>query len=319
MVYFFIGDYKQKFYWGYKEILIFVFKNMVDVMRKYLEVDVFINFVFFCFVYDSIMEIMNYVQIWIIVIIVEGIFEVFMRKLIKKVDQKGVIIIGFVIVGGIKFGCFKIGNIGGMLDNILVFKLYCLGSVVYVLCFGGMFNEFNNIIFWIMDGVYEGVVIGGDRYLGFIFMDYVLCYQDILGVKMIVVFGEIGGIEEYKICWGIKEGCFIKFIVCWCIGMCVIMFFFEVQFGYVGVCVNQVFEIVVVKNQVLKEVGVFVFWSFDEFGEIIQFVYEDFVVNGVIVFVQEVLFLIVFMDYFWVREFGLICKFVLFMISICDE
>eukprot|EP00061_Rhincodon_typus_P002696 g18240.t1 len=65
-------------------------------------------------------------------------------------------------VGGIKPGCYKIGNTGGMLDNILASKLYRPGSVAYVSRSGGMSNELNNIISRTTDGVYEGVAIGGD-------------------------------------------------------------------------------------------------------------------------------------------------------------
>lgn len=72
---------------------------------------------------------------------------------------------GFVQVGGIKPGCFKIGNTGGMLDNILASKLYRPGSVAYVSRSGGMSNELNNIISRTTDGVFEGVAIGGDRYV----------------------------------------------------------------------------------------------------------------------------------------------------------
>jgi len=40
-------------------------------------------------------------------------------------------------VGGIKPGCFKIGNTGGMMDNIIASKLYRPGSVGYVSKSGG--------------------------------------------------------------------------------------------------------------------------------------------------------------------------------------
>lgn len=46
------------------------------------------------------------------------------RKLIKVSKEKGVSIIGPATVGGIKPGCLKIGNTGGMMDNILHSKLY---------------------------------------------------------------------------------------------------------------------------------------------------------------------------------------------------
>lgn len=76
--------------------------------------------------------------------------------------------VSLIQVGGIKPGCFKIGNTGGMLDNILASKLYRPGSVAYVSRSGGMSNELNNIISRTTDGVFEGVAIGGDRYVALI-------------------------------------------------------------------------------------------------------------------------------------------------------
>ena len=75
---------------------------------------------------------MGYPQIKTIAIIAEGIPENFTRKLIKLAAAKNVTIIGPATVGGVKPGCFKIGNTGGMMDNILHSKLYRPGSVTYV-------------------------------------------------------------------------------------------------------------------------------------------------------------------------------------------
>ena len=55
-------------------------------------------------------------------------------------------IIGPATVGGIKPGCFRIGNTGGMLDNVMASKLYRPGSVAYVSRSGGLSNELNNVI-----------------------------------------------------------------------------------------------------------------------------------------------------------------------------
>jgi len=63
-------------------------------------------------------------QIRTIAIIAEGIPENQTRQLIKMAHEKKVCIIGPATVGGIKPGCFKIGNTGGMMDNILHSKLY---------------------------------------------------------------------------------------------------------------------------------------------------------------------------------------------------
>ncbi|XP_067088884.1 ATP-citrate synthase isoform X1 [Osmerus mordax] len=319
MVYPFTGDHKQKFYWGHKEILVPVYKNMGDAMKKHPRVDVLISFASLRSAFDSTMETMQYPQIHTIAIIAEGIPEAQTRKIIKVADEKGVTIIGPATVGGIKPGCFKIGNTGGMLDNILASKLYRPGSVAYVSRSGGMSNELNNIISRTTDGVYEGVAIGGDRYPGSVFTDHVLRYQDTPGVKMIVMLGEIGGTEEYKICQGIKQGRITKPVVSWCIGTCATMFSSEVQFGHAGACANQASETAVAKNQALKEAGAFVPKSFDELGELIGSVYDDLVAKGVIVPAMEVPPPTVPMDYSWARELGLIRKPASFMTSICDE
>lgn len=319
MVYPFTGDHKQKFYWGHKEILLPVYKNMSDAMKKHPEVDVLINFASLRSAYDSTLETMQFPQIRTIAIIAEGIPEALTRKLIKTADEKGVTIIGPATVGGIKPGCFKIGNTGGMLDNILASKLYRPGSVAYVSRSGGMSNELNNIISRTSDGVYEGVAIGGDRYPGSVFMDHVLRYQDTPGVKMIVVLGEIGGTEEYKICQSIKEGRLTKPVVCWCIGTCATLFSSEVQFGHAGACANQASETAVAKNKALEEAGAYVPRSFDELGDVIKSVYDNLVANGVIVPAKELPPPTVPMDYSWARELGLIRKPASFMTSICDE
>uniref|UniRef100_A0A8C9TR95 ATP-citrate synthase n=1 Tax=Scleropages formosus TaxID=113540 RepID=A0A8C9TR95_SCLFO len=317
MVYPFTGDHKQKFYWGHKEILLPVYKNMGDAMKKHPEVDVLISFASLRSAFDSTMETMQYPQIHTIAIIAEGIPEAQTRRLIKRADEKGVTIIGPATVGGIKPGCFKIGNTGGMLDNILASKLYRPGSVAYVSRSGGMSNELNNIVSRTTDGVFEGVAIGGDRYPGSTFMDHVLRYQDTPEVKMIVVLGEIGGTEEYKICDGIRTGRITKPMVCWCIGTCATLFSSEVQFGHAGACANQASETAVAKNQALMEAGAFVPRSFDELD--INVVYDDLVATGTIVPAKEVPPPTVPMDYSWARELGLIRKPASFMTSICDE
>uniref|UniRef100_A0A8C1EXV8 ATP-citrate synthase n=1 Tax=Cyprinus carpio carpio TaxID=630221 RepID=A0A8C1EXV8_CYPCA len=319
MVYPFTGDHKQKFYWGHKEILLPVYKNMADAMKKHPEVDVLISFASLRSAYDSTIETMQYAQIRTIAIIAEGIPEALTRKIIKMAEEKGVTIIGPATVGGIKPGCFKIGNTGGMLDNILASKLYRPGSVAYVSRSGGMSNELNNIISRTTDGVYEGVAIGGDRYPGSVFMDHVWRYQDTPGVKMIVVLGEIGGNEEYRICKGIKEGRITKPVVCWCIGTCATLFSSEVQFGHAGACANQESETAVAKNKALEEAGAFVPKSFDELGDVIKTVYDNLVAKGVIVPAKELPPPTVPMDYSWARELGLIRKPASFMTSICDE
>ncbi|XP_033639269.1 ATP-citrate synthase-like isoform X1 [Asterias rubens] len=319
MIYPFSGDHKQKFYWGHREILIPVYKSMEKAMKTHPDVDVVINFASLRSAYDSTVEVLQYPQIRTIAIIAEGIPENKTRMLIHLAQEKGVTVIGPATVGGIKPGCFKIGNTGGMLDNILSSKLYRPGSVAYVSRSGGMSNELNNIVSRNTDGVYEGVAIGGDRYPGTTFIDHLLRYHDDPNVKMLVMLGEVGGVEEYEICKSIETGRMNKPVVAWCIGTCATMFTSEVQFGHAGACANAESETATAKNQALRVAGAYVPKSFDDLGEKIGEVYNRLVAEGVIVPKPEIPPPTVPMDYSWARELGLIRKPASFMTSICDE
>ncbi|XP_017797704.1 PREDICTED: ATP-citrate synthase [Habropoda laboriosa] len=319
IVYPFTGDHKQKFYWGHKEVLIPVYKQMKDAMTKHTDADVMVTFASLRSAYESTVETLQFPQIRTIAIIAEGIPENMTRKLILMAQQKGVTIIGPATVGGVKPGCFKIGNTGGMMDNILHSKLYRPGSVAYVSRSGGMSNELNNIISKASNGVLEGVAIGGDRYPGTTFMDHIMRYQENPKVKLIVLLGEVGGVEEYEVCEALKVKKITKPLIAWCIGTCASMFNSEVQFGHAGSIAHSNLETASAKNAALKEAGAYVPESFDNLGDLMQTVYENLVKEGTIVPEPEVPPPTVPMDYNWARELGLIRKPASFMTSICDE
>jgi len=313
------GDSKQNFYWGHKEVLVPIYRSMAHAMAAFPEVDVMVSFASLRSAYDSTLECLEFPQIRTIAIIAEGIPENYTRKLIKVAEKKNVTVIGPATVGGVKPGCFKIGNTGGMMDNILHSKLYRPGSVAYVSRSGGMSNELNNIISQTTDGVYEGVAIGGDRYPCSTFMDHLLRYQADPEVGMLVLLGEVGGTEEYKVCEAIKSGVLSKPIVAWCIGTCADMFTTDVQFGHAGASAGDSSETASSKNAALTAAGAEVPSSFDELGEAIGRVFTGLVKAGRIVPKPEVPPPPVPMDYNWARELGLIRKPASFMSTISDE
>ena len=59
----FRGDHKQKFYWGHKEILVPVYKNMSDAMKKHTKADVLVSFASLRSAYESTLEAMEYPQV----------------------------------------------------------------------------------------------------------------------------------------------------------------------------------------------------------------------------------------------------------------
>jgi len=220
MIFPFASNHYVKFYWGTGEILVPVYQSMKEAFSKHPEVSVVVNFASFRSVYESVMETLQYSdQIKTIAIIAKGVPELQTRAFIKVASQKKVGIIGPATVGGIKPSCFRIGNTGGILDNIVLSKLYRPGSVAYVSCSGGLSNELNNLISRNTDGVYEGIAIGEDRYPVSRFIDHLKRYNDNPAVHVLVLLGEVGGVDEYQVCDALKSGCITKPLVAWCIGM----------------------------------------------------------------------------------------------------
>ena len=241
------------------------------------------------------------------------------REIAHVAQKKGVTIIGPATVGGIKPGCFKIGNTGGMMDNIVASKLYRKGSVGYVSKSGGMSNELNNIISQTTDGVYEGVAIGGDRYPGTTFIDHMLRYQNDPACKILVLLGEVGGVEEYKVIEAVKEGTITKPIVAWAIGTCASMFKTEVQFGHAGSFANSQLETAAMKNKSMREAGFYVPNTFEEMPKLLKDVYDKLVKTGTIKPQPEPVVPKIPIDYSWAQELGLIRKPAAFISTISDD
>uniref|UniRef100_A0A1I7Z5B6 ATP citrate synthase n=1 Tax=Steinernema glaseri TaxID=37863 RepID=A0A1I7Z5B6_9BILA len=206
-----------------------------------------------------------------------------------------------------------------MMDNILASKLYRPGSVGYVSRSGGMSNELNNVISLNSNGVYQGVAIGGDRYPGSTYIDHLLRYEHDEKVQLLVMLGEVGGDEEYKIVEALKAKKITKPLIAWCIGTCADHITSEVQFGHAGASANAKAETASAKNEALRAAGAFVPKSFDDLGEIVREKYMELVEAGKIVPQPETPPPAVPMDYSWARELGLIRKPASFMTSICDE
>jgi len=206
-----------------------------------------------------------------------------------------------------------------MMDNIVASKLYRKGSVGYVSKSGGMSNELNNIIAQNTDGVYEGVAIGGDRYPGTTFIDHMLRYQADPDCKILVLLGEVGGVEEYKVIDAVKQGIITKPIVAWAIGTCASMFKTEVQFGHAGSFANSQLETAAMKNKMMREAGFYVPNTFEDMPAVLKEVYDALVKKGTIVPQPEPVVPKIPIDYSWAQELGLIRKPAAFISTISDD
>jgi ATP citrate (pro-S)-lyase len=321
MIFPFSPNHLIKFYWGTSEIMIPVYQSISEALSKHSDVSVVVNFASFRSVYSSCHEMIenHSNQIRTIAIIAEGVPESQTRSLIRFAAMYKVGIIGPATVGGIKPGCFRIGNTGGMLDNIVMSKLYRPGSVAYVSRSGGLSNELNNIICQNSDGVYEGIAIGGDRYPGSRFLDHLLRYNDNPEVHLLVLLGEVGGVDEYAVCDALRTKRITKPLVAWCIGTCQSAFKFEIQFGHAGAMARGNLETAVAKNAALREAGAYVPTNFIEFGEMIHQVYATLVESGTLVPSPEPPTPKIPMDFTWAKKLGLVRKPANFVSSISDD
>jgi succinyl-CoA synthetase alpha subunit/citrate synthase len=270
------GGY-HKCFWGPEEIILPMYTSIKEASKNHPQADVMVNFASFRSAYARTKEAFEIDSIRTVAIIAEGIPERYTKELVAIAKQKGKWIIGPATVGAIKGGAFKIGNTGGMIDNIIASRLHRPGSVAFVSKSGGLLNELNNIISRNSDGVYEGIAIGGDLYPGSTFMDHVMRYEENPDVAMIVLLGEVGGKDEYDVADALKKRKITKPLVAWCIGTCSKMFPTGVQFGHAGAKARTDLETADAKNKALKEAGAIIPDSFDDLGEKIKQTFDKLV------------------------------------------
>merc|ERR1711959_750113 len=126
----------------------------------------------------------------------------------------------------------------------------------------------------------DGVAIGGDRYPGSRFIDHFLKYEANPDCKIIVMLGEVGGVDEYDVMDAVKTGKITKPVVAWCVGTCASAFSYDVQFGHAGAQARGDMETAKAKNAAMKAAGIFVPNSFDELPSLISTVYSQLVAAG---------------------------------------
>ena len=278
----------EKFFYGNDEVMIPVFKSTPEAAKAFPNADVLLNFGSFRTAYDVTMEAVGLDgQFKTIMVTAEGIPERMARTMNNAARKKGITVIGPATVGAIAPGAFKIANIGGTIENIINSKLHRAGSCGLVTRSGGLFNEMSNIIALNADGIAEGVAIGGDRFVGSVFIDNLLRMESNPQVKYMILLGEVGGTEEYKVIEAVKEGKITKPIIAWCIGTIAQHFSSGVQFGHAGASANADRETAVAKNAAMSEAGFYVPESFNDLPKTINAVYNKLKDEGVISEIEE--------------------------------
>lgn len=312
------GGYYQLF-WGTKEIRLPRYTSMGEAVKAHPEADVMVNFASERSCAETTMEALETKTIRTIIMIAEGVPQRDVRKIAKLAKEKKKWIIGPATVGGLKPGCFKIGNAAGTSQNIKDTKLYRPGSVGFVSVSGGLSNEGYNIVAQNTDGIYEGYAVGGDVYPATTLLDHLLRYEKNPNIKMMVSLGEVGGKDEYEIVEAIKSGKITKPLVMWVTGTCAEMLPGGVQFGHAGAKAEGKEDTAPAKNQALRDAGVVVPESFDDYGEKIKETFAKLKKQGKIKEIDEPRPPHIPMDYKQALAEGLVRKPTNFISTICDE
>lgn len=309
----------HQFFFGTREILIPMHRTISEAAEHHPQADVLINFSSFRSAYPTTKEAFELETIRTIVVIAEGVPEKYGRELAFLAKEKKKWLIGPATVGGITAGAFRIGNTGGALENIIESKLCRPGHVAYVSKSGGLSNELNRIIALNSDGVYEGVAIGGDRFPGTTFIDHILRYEANPEVKMIILLGEVGGMDEYEVAEALKAGKISKPLIAWTIGTCSKVFPAEGQFGHAGARAGSVQETADAKNRALKEAGAIVPDNFDELDKKIKKTFDELIAEGRVKPTPEMIPPPIPQDYKAASKAGLIRRPANFICTISDD
>jgi len=308
-----------KVFFGLREILIPMYRNLKQAVENHPNAEVMVNFSSYRSAYDTTMEALQTDSIRTIAVIAEGIPERQERLMALEAKKRKKWIIGPATVGGLRAGAFKIGNTGGAIDNLRSLKLYRPGSVGLVTVSGGMVNEMFNIIQQNSNGVYEGIAIGGDRYPGTTLLDHLLRYEQNPEIKMMVMLGEVGGRKEYEVVEALKQGKITKPLVAWVSGTCAKVFPGEVQFGHAGAKSGEAMESADAKIEALREAGAIVPSSFDDLGEAISRVFHELKERGEIPEMKEEEPPVVPMDYKKASKEGITRRQKEFICTISDD
>jgi ATP-citrate lyase alpha-subunit len=250
-------------YFGDKPIVIPQFRTIEECYSELGKQDILINFASYRSSGKVTIDALQYFKA--IYIVAEGIEERTIRNILKlkKPDQ---LIIGPSSVGAITAGKFKIGNIGGSIENLIESNLINAGSVGLITKSGGLFNELAMMISKYSNGIRSGVAIGGESIVLTTFVDVLILNELDDNVKFNVIIGEVGGRLEIEVANAVKLGLIKKPIIGWCIGTCSESMKDTIQFGHGGSFANSEEETAVYKNNYMRSSGILVPIDFNGLG-----------------------------------------------------
>lgn len=272
------GRKKERFFWGKSEVELPLYGTLGEVPVAVLTAaTVVINVQSARNVKTQSLEALHLLpKLQLMTIFAEGTPELHALDLIQAAKEKNVLIVGPSSVGVLVPGVVKAGAIGGtMYEQLVEARIKTSGDVAVVTTSGGMVNELIRVVTGRGRGVSFAIAMGGDRYPVLDPEAAMLIAEADPQTKEIVYFGELGGVDEYKIIKLIEEGKLTKRVITYIAGVVAELFATPPQFGHAKALAQNADESASAKKLAMKKAGVIVCDRFDEIAKSLKSVPID--------------------------------------------
>lgn len=267
------GRKRERYFWGADEIFISRFKNYQDIAENIKStITLFLNMNSGRRVVSSSLEVIqNIPSILGGAIFAENVPEKQALDLYRTIKAKDKIILGPASVGLLIPEIVKLGPIGGLtIDQFLQTGILEKGDIAVFSASGGMVGEIMSVLAQSGHGFSFCLTFGGDRFPITTPYDAFLAAENDPSTKYIVYYGELGGDDEYLVADLVKTKKITKKVICYIAGTISEMFTQPVQFGHAKAMAKNLEESASAKRNALRDAGVIVAESFEEFVRVLN-------------------------------------------------
>lgn len=181
------------------------------------------------------------------------------------------LLLGPASVGLVVPGHLKLGPVGGITpDQIKAARLTKSGHVAVLSASGGMTNELINLAVGAGHHLSFALSFGGDRFPALTPREAFLLAESDPATRVVLYYGELGGVDEYELVSLKKAGMFNKRVIAHVAGTVADLFPESPQFGHAKAKADKKIETALEKRKALKDAGFFVSDSFSDFIKLVS-------------------------------------------------
>ena len=267
------GKKFERLFWGEKEFLVPVYPDLDQLPEKdRKEIDLFLNVSSGRRALVSTSQALKSLpNLTGGVIFAESVPERHALEIKAEAKKLKRFVIGPASIGLLIPGCLKLGAIGGgEYAQIIENGLLSPGQTAVLSSSGGMTNEIINFLNQNNIHLSFALSFGGERFPCLSPEEVFLSAENDPGTKRIVYFGELGGNDEYELVNLIKQKKITKPIYAYIAGSVAEAFPRPPQFGHAKSLAQNLEETAAAKKKKMREAGIYVGESFQEFAKIIK-------------------------------------------------